>query len=158
MLKRSAIGSKRGRQALSRPREGSRARLEGVAGRLPAVAVSCDEMGTYRGAGRGNNREEWWIWTAVAREADGSRWADFEAGDRSEGPFLRLHERLPEAGLYRSGAYAVYLGWFPAQRHVAGKGGTVNRNEGLHPVWRGKLNRLMRRTKGYTKSRVHQER
>ena len=32
------------------------------------------------------------------------------------------------------------------------KGGAVNRNEGLHSVWRGKLNRLMRRTKGYTKS------
>ena len=40
-----------------------------------------------------------------------------------------------------------------------GKGGAVNWNEGLHSVWRGKLNRLMRRTKepapglnrGYTK-------
>ena len=59
---------------------------------------------------------------------------------------------MPEAGLYRSDAYAVYLGWFPAQRHVVGKGGAVNWNEGLHSVWRGKLNRLMRRTKGYTKS------
>ena len=37
-------------------------------------------------------------------------------------------------------------------RHVVGKGGAVNWNEGLHSVWRGKLNRLMRRTKGYTKS------
>ena len=61
---------------------------------------------------------------------DGSRWVDFEVGDRSEGPFLRLYERLPEAGLYRSDAYAVYLGWFPAQRHVVGKGGAVNWNEG----------------------------
>ena len=30
-----------------------------------------------------------------------------------------------------------------------GRGGAVNRNEGLHSVWRGKL---MRRTKGYTKN------
>ena len=27
----------------------------------------------------------------------------------------------------------------------------VNWNEGLHSVWLGKLNRLMRRTKGYTR-------
>ena len=78
-------------------------------------------------------------------------------GDRSEGPFLRLYERLPEAGLYRSDAYPVYLGWLPPGRHVVGKGSAVNWNEGLHEglhlVWRGKLNRLARRTKG-----VHQER
>ncbi len=121
-------------------------------GDRPAVAVSCDEMWTYRGARRGENRKNCWIWTAVVREADGSRWVDFEVGDRSEGPFLRLYERLPEAGLYRSDAYQVYLGWFPPQRHVAGKGSAVNWNEGLHSVWRSKLNRLMRRTKGYTKS------
>ena len=35
---------------------------------------------------------------------------------------------------------------------MAKKGGAVNRSEGLHSVWRGKLNRLMRRAKGYTKS------
>ena len=93
-------------------------------------------------------------------EADGSRWVDFEVGDRSEVPFLRLYARLPEAGLYRSDAYAVYPGWFPPDRHVAGKGTAVNWNEepapglnrGLHSVWRGQLRRLMRRTKGYTKS------
>ena len=28
----------------------------------------------------------------------------------------------------------------------------MNWNEGLHSVWQGKLNRLTRRTKGYTKS------
>ena len=55
-------------------------------------------------------------------------------------------------GLYRSDAYQVYAGWFPPERHVVGKGGVVNWNEGLHSEWRGKLNRLMRRTKGYTKS------
>ena len=43
---------------------------------------------------------------------------------------------------------------------MVGKGGAVNWNEepapgsnrGLHSVWRSKLNRLVRRTKGYTKS------
>ena len=51
----------------------------------------------------------------------------------------------------QSPAYQVYLGWFPPERHVAGKGSAVNWNEGLHSAWRGKLNRLMRQTKGYTK-------
>ena len=132
-------------------RERNELRREGLAARQAAVVVSCDEMWTYRGARRGDKREECWVWTAVVREADGSRWVDFEVGDRSEGPFLRLYERLPEAELYRSDAYQVYLGWFPPERHVVGKGGAVNWNEGLHSVWRGKLNRLMRRTKGYTK-------
>ena len=98
------------------------------------MAVYCDEMWTYRGARRGEKREECWVWTAVVREADGSRWVDFEVGDRSEETFLRLYERLPEAGLYRSDAYQVYLGWFPPERHVTGKGGAVNWNEGLHSV------------------------
>ena len=35
---------------------------------------------------------------------------------------------------------------------MEGKGSDVNRNEGLHSVLRGKLNRLVRRTKGYSKS------
>ena len=109
-------------------------------------------MGSDHGVRRGERRENCWIWTAVVRELDGSRWVDFEAGDRSEAPFLRLYERLPAAGLYRSDAYQVYAGWFPPQRHVVGKGSAVNWNEGLHSVWRGKLHRLMRRTKGYTKS------
>ena len=87
----------------------------------------------------------------VKEAADGRR-VDFEAGDRSEGPFLRLYERLPEAGLYRSDAYPVYAGWLPPGRHAVGKSGAVNWNEGLHSVWRDKLNRLIRRTKGYTKS------
>ena len=146
------MGEKGGQQALSRLRERSAERTAGLAGRQPAVAVSGDEMWTYRGVRRGERRENCWIWTAVVRELDGSRWEDFEVGDRSEAPFLRLYERLPEAGLYRSDAYAVYAGWLPPNRHVVGKGSAVNWNEGLHSVWRGKLNRLMRRTKGYTKS------
>ena len=87
---------------------------------------------------------------------------DFEAGNRSEVPFLRLYAQLPEAGLYRSDAYSVYLGWLTPDRDVVckGGGGAVNwteepapgLNRGLHSVWRGQLRRLMRRTKGYTKS------
>ena len=41
-------------------------------------------------------------------------------------PAQRLYERLPEAGLYRSDAYAVYQGWLPPERHVIGKGSAVN--------------------------------
>lgn len=113
--------------------------------------MSCDEMWTYRGARRADKRENVWIWTAVVAERNGVRWVDFEVGDRSEKPLLRLYERLPEAGLYRSDAYSVYQ-WLPQDRHVVGKGGAVNWNEGVHSVWRSKLNRLVRRTKGYTKS------
>ena len=110
-------------------------RVEGTAGLRPAKVVSCDEMWTYVKVRRKDKgRRDVWIWTAVVAEADGSRWRDFEVGDRSETPFLRLYERLPEAELYRSDAYQVYAGWFPADRHEVGKGGPVNWNEGLHSV------------------------
>ena len=71
-------------------------------------------------------------------EPDGSRWADFEIGDRRRQPFLRLYERLPEAQLYGADAYRV-SGWLPADRHQVGKGGAVNWNEGLHSWCRGHL-------------------
>ena len=87
----------------------------------------------------------------MVSEADGSRWADFELGDRSAETFLRLYERLPEARLYRTDGYRVY-GWLPSDRHQVGKGSAVNWNEGLHSWCRGKLNQLHRRTQGYTKS------
>ena len=35
----------------------------------------------------------------------------------------------------------------PVNKHRVGKGCAVNRNEGLHPVLRGKLNLIVRRTK-----------
>ena len=105
-------------------------------------------MWSYVGARRKGKRREVWIWTAVVEEQDGRRWADFEVGDRSEETFLRLYERLPEAGLYRSGAYPVYQ-WLPPERHVIGKGGG---NEGMHSRLRDKINRLHRKTKGYSKS------
>ena len=76
---------------------------------------------------------------------------DFEVGGRDRETFVRLYRRLPDAERYRSDRYEVY-GWLPSDRHVVGKGSEVNRNEGVHSVLRGKLNRLVRRTKGYTKS------
>ena len=82
---------------------------------------------------------------------DGRRRLDFEIGDRSEAPFLRLYGRLPKAGWYCSDGYGVYGAWLPPARHKSGKGGPVNWNEGEHSRLRGKLNRLMRQTKGYSK-------
>ena len=108
-------------------------------------------MWTYVGGRHGEKRREAWIWTAVSLGADGRRRLDFEIGDRSEAPFLRLYGRLPEAVVYCSGGYGVYGAWLPPARHKRGKGGAVNWNEGEHSRLRGKLNRLMRQSKGYSK-------
>ena len=116
-----------------------------------AKVISFDEMWTYVGSRRRGKRNSVWIWTAVVEEEDGSKWMDYEVGDRSEKTFLRLYERLPDAKKYRSDEYNVY-GWLPRNLHKVGKGSEVNRNEGLHSVLRGKLNRLVRSTKGYSKS------
>ena len=123
----------------------------GVVGAQPAAVIAFDEMWTYRQARRRGKRQDVWVWTAVVSEADDSRCADFDIGNRSEQAFLRLYERQPAARLYGTYAYRVY-GWLPADRHQVGKGGAVNWNEGLHSWCRGQLNRLHRRTKGYTKS------
>ena len=122
----------------------------GVVGDRPAAVIPFDEMWTYRQARRWGQRRSRWVWTAVVEEPDGRRWTDFEMVGREARPFLRLYGRLPEAELYYSDGYRVY-DWLPADRHLVGKGGAVNRNEGLHSFWRGKLNRLRRRTKGYSK-------
>lgn len=98
--------------------------------------------------------------TAVVEEADGGRWGCFEAGDGSaETPypvrgrlFSRLLERLPEALSYRSDDYVV-CGLLPRDRHVPGKGGEVNRNEGTHSRLRDRLRRLQRKTKGVQQER-----
>lgn len=113
--------------------------------------ISFDEMWTYEGARRPGLRRSVWVWTAVVEEKDGSRWSDFEVGDRGYETFVKLYRRLPAAEKYRSDPYQVYK-WLPAGRHVVGKGSEVNRNEGLHSKLRCKLNRLVRRTRGYTKS------
>ena len=131
-------------------RRGEKRTADGV-GNQPAAVIAFDEMWTYRQARWRGKRQDVWVWTAVVREPDGSRRADFELADRSEQTSLRLYERLPEAELYRTDAYRVY-DWLRSDRHQVGKGGAVNWNEGPHSWCRGKLNRRHRRTKGYTKS------
>ena len=42
----------------------------------------------------------------IVEEEDGSRWTDFEVGDRSEDTFLRLYNRLPDAARYVSDGYS----------------------------------------------------
>ena len=59
---------------------------------------------------------------------------------------------MPAAARYNTDQYGVY-NWLPANRPEARKGREINRNEGLHSVLRGKLNRLARKTKGYTKGK-----
>ena len=87
----------------------------------------------------------------MAEDALGNRWKRFEVGDRSESTLLRLLERLLDAACYSSDGYVAY-GCLPVNKHRVGKGGAVNGNEGLHSALRGRLNRLVRRTKGYSKA------
>ena len=108
-------------------------------------------MWTYLGVRRGKRRKDLWIWTAVLEEQNGLRWQMYEVGGRDVAAFSRLLNRLPDANRYETDAYRVYE-WLPRDRHAIGKGGAVNWNEGLHSKLRSKLNRLTRRTKGYTKS------
>ena len=70
-----------------------------------------------------------------------------------ESAFMRLLERLSDAERYDLDAYGVY-GTLPIKKHVhvVGKYGAVNRNGGLHSMLSGKLNRLVRWTKGCAKS------
>ena len=126
-------------------------RTSGRQDSVRASIVAFDEMWTYLGVRRGMGRKDLWIWTAVAEERDGVRWRMYEVGDRDLSAFSRLLDRLPSADRYETDAYGVYE-WLPRDRHVVGKGGAVNWNEGLHSKLRSKLNRLVRRTKGYTKS------
>ena len=122
-------------------------KMRGIDADKPEVkTVSFDEMWTYVGVRRGENRRSVWIWTAVVEEWDGSRWADFEVGRRDSETF----RRLPKAAKYRSDRYSAYSVLHPVS-HVKGKGSEVNRNEGLHAKLRVKLNRLVRRTHGYSK-------
>ena len=112
--------------------------------------ISFDEMWTYVGVRRGKKRRSARIWTAVVEERDGSRWSDFEVGRRDMATFLRLLRRLPKAAKYRSDRYEAYS-VLHLILHIKGKGSEVNRNEGLHAKLRVRLNRLVRRTHGYSK-------
>ena len=118
----------------------------------PAAVVACAEMWTYQQAKHGDKRQDMWIWTAVMQETDGRRLMDFEVSDRSENTFERRYARFLAAQQYCSDRYALYAGRFPHTAIRSGKGGPLNRNEGLHSVLRSQLHRLMRRTKGHTKS------
>ena len=123
----------------------------GLAAIIAASTIAFEEIWTYWGARKGEKRNDLWVWTAVVEERDGSRWMDFKVGDRDEATFLRLLDRLPDAERYETDAYGVY-GTLPVNKHAVEKYGAVNWNEGLHSMLRGKLNRLVRRTKGCAKS------
>ena len=60
---------------------------------------------------------------------------------------MRVYERPTGAEKCRTGTCLMY-GLLPAKRHVVGKGGEVNRSEGLHSCLRDRLKRLRRRAKG----------
>ena len=107
-------------------------------------------MCTYVGVRRGDKRNSRKIRTALAEDALGNRRKDFEVGDRSESTFLRLLERLPDTARYRIDAYGGY-GCLPMNKRKVGKSGAVNRNDRLHSALRGRLNRLVRHTKSYSK-------
>ena len=126
-------------------------RTSGRQGSVRASIMAFDEMWTCLGIRRGERRKDLWIWTAVVEERDGIRWRMYEVGGKDASAFSRLLDRLPGAYRYETDAYRMYE-WLTRDRHVIGKGGAVNRNEGLHSKLRSKLNRLVRRTKGYTKS------
>ena len=95
-------------------------------GQVGVKVISLDEMWTYAGARRGAKRNSRWIWTAVAEDALGNRWNDFEVGDRSESTLLRLLEGQPDAESCSGDAYGAY-GCLPVNKHRVGKGGAVNR-------------------------------
>ena len=42
------------------------------------------------GAKKEEKRNALWVWTVVVKERDGSRWIDFEVGDRDEASFMRF--------------------------------------------------------------------
>ena len=86
----------------------------------------------------------------------GGRWMDLRWGAAAMGRFCgytkgcrRRSSACAGETRYQMDAYGVYR-WLSANRHKVGKGGAVNHKEGLHSVLRGKLNRLMRQSKGYS--------
>ena len=117
------MGQKGGAQAITGLREWGQQRLEGAREGQPAAVIAWDEMWTYRGVRCGERREDCWIWTAVVAEKDGSRWVDFEVGDRSEGPLLRLYERRRR----RSGIAATAMWCTAGCRWTGMKWGSMGR-------------------------------
>ena len=115
---------KKGTIALERMRAMSAWR---TSGRVSTIATSTIAL---LGARKGEKRYDLWVWTAVVEERYGSRGIDFEVGGRDEATFLRLMECLPDAERYETDAYGVY-GALPGNKHVVGKYGAVNWNEGV---------------------------
>ncbi|WP_457641722.1 IS1 family transposase [Persephonella sp.] len=60
--------------------------------------------------------------------------------------------KLPLAKEYHTDGYHVYKYWLNRKQHKISKFGETNRNEGLHSRLRDRLNRLKKKTKGYSKS------
>ena len=116
-----------------------------------AAVIFLDELGTYLGRRIGPGRRLW-IWMAVVEEAEGRRWRLFAGGQRNGATLRRLLARLPAAEKYCTDPYPVYRALLPAERHHIGQGSETNRNKATHGVLRRKLNRLARRTQGYSKS------
>ena len=105
--------------------------------------ISFDEMWTYVGSRREGKRNSVCVgtrvWTAVVEDGGyGSLWHGYEVGGSDEIALVKLYERMPDARLHSSDGYDA-RGWLPSDRRKAGKGGGVNRDEGLGSVLRGRL-------------------
>ena len=139
-----------GEGELERMRAMSAWRTSGRVATIAASTIALDKMWTYWGARKAEKRNELWGWTAAVEERDGSR-MDFEVGGRDDAAFLRLTGAAAGCGALRD--RRIRSVWaLPVSKHVVGKYGAVNWNEGLHSMPRGKLNRLAHRAKGCAKS------
>ena len=116
-------------------------------GNLELKFISLDEMWAYVGVRRGNSRNSRWIWTATLEDSMGNRWKDFEVEDRIGVTLLRLLDRLQYMKRCSSDSYGVYI-CLPVNKRGIGKGGAVNRNEGLHSVLRGRVEQACAPHKG----------
>ena len=115
--------------------------------------IPFDQMWTYVGSRRKGKRNSVWVygvWTAVVEDGYGSLWHGYDVVGSDEAALVKLYERMPDARLHSSDGYDARR-WLPSDRRKAGKGGGVNKNLG-GSVLRGKLNRLVRKTKRCSKS------
>ena len=66
---------------------------------------------------------------AMIEEAAGRRWRLFAVGRRNGATLRRLLAPLPLAERCCADPYPVYRALLPVERHPAGKGTEINRNE-----------------------------
>ena len=106
-----------------------------------AVIIVLDEMWHYLR----RKAEKLWIWTAI--EPDTGRLIDWECGDRDEGTFTRLRNRLTRWGvrLFCTDHYVVYESGLAVGKHYQGKDQSVPA-ERTHSRLRHWLARFRRRT------------